>query len=217
MILHHIPYKSGSTAIHGAGSTTCFDGSTKPRRGDYVSFVKGRDGKGARDIRVVRRQHATRVRGRLENIVCLEQDDDTDSISNAGTARFIAATADQKEYNIDLSEVVSCSAALLKEKDAVEGVVYQGQVFGICRTTDLYLESKLGTKHKERPKLNLTVKRDRGGTIMAQSMMAKGPDGTTGFAAGWTNRTNPFVSEAEAKEGDAQADAGSPAEEEATA
>ena len=32
-----------------------------------------------------------------------------------------------------------------------------------------------------------------GGQIMAQSRMAKGPDGTNGFAHGWTSRLSPFV------------------------
>ena len=41
--------------------------------------------------------------------------------------------------------------------------------------------------------LNLTVKKDRGGTIMAQSMMAKGPDGTIGFKPGWTTRVSRYA------------------------
>ena len=32
---------------------------------------------------------------------------------------------------------------------------------------------------------------------MAQSMMAKGPDGTTGFAAGWTKRTSQYATASE--------------------
>ena len=48
---------------------------------------------------------------------------------------------------------------------------------------------------KERPKLNLTVKKElqgMGGQIMAQSSMARGPDGTNGFAPGWTTRVSLF-------------------------
>jgi hypothetical protein len=49
---------------------------------------------------------------------------------------------------------------------------------------------------KERPKLNLTVKKElqgMGGQIMAQSRMAKGPDGTNGFDYGWTTRMSKHV------------------------
>merc|ERR1712127_816200 len=35
-----------------------------------------------------------------------------------------------------------------------------------------------------------------GGQIMAQSRMAKGPDGTNGFAAGWTRRTSLYTAAA---------------------
>ncbi len=34
-----------------------------------------------------------------------------------------------------------------------------------------------------------------GGQIMAQSRMAKGPDGTNGFVKGWTTRLSVFVKE----------------------
>jgi hypothetical protein len=95
--------------------------------------------------------------------------------------------------------VVSCDDNVLKDKETVEGVLFEGKIYGVCRTCDLYLTSKLGTSRKERPKLNLTVKKDRGGKILAQSMMAKGPDGTNGFKAGWTMRTSQYASEAETK------------------
>lgn len=179
-------YKLGAVAIHGTGS----DDASNPRRGDLVSFVKARSGKhGARDIRIVNRKAANFVRGRIENII-LEKNDDPEII--IGTAKFIAATEKEETYDIDLSDVVSCHPSLLKEKDSVEGILHDGKLYGICRTTDLYLESKVGVGHKQRPKLNLTVKKDRGGKIMAQSMMAKGPDDTTGFAAGWTKRESKY-------------------------
>ena len=91
-----------------------------------------------------------------------------------------------------MTEIVSCDPSVLKDKEAVEGILYEGQIYGIARTADLYLESKLGIGHNERPKLNLTVKKDLGGKIVAQSMMAAGPDGSTGFAVGWTTRTSRF-------------------------
>ena len=184
-VLSRIGYKNGSIAIHGHGSTSSMDNSTNPRRGDLVSFIKGRKRKTARDIRVVKRETATLQRGRLENIQLV----DTEDKRNKGTAKFIAATEKQEVYDIDLAEIVSCAASILKEKESVEGILHEGRVYGLCRTSDLYLTSKIGSgKNKERPKLNLTVKRDRGGTIMAQSMMATGPNKTIGFQAGWTKR-----------------------------
>lgn len=72
----------------------------------------------------------------------------------------------------------------------------------VCRTKDIFLASSIGRKSsgssggiKERPKLNLTVKKElqgMGGQIMAQSRMAKGPDGTDGFVAGWTTRVSTY-------------------------
>ena len=65
----------------------------------------------------------------------------------------------------------------------------------VCRTRDLYLTSKVsGTGAGQRPKLNLTVKKElKDGLIMAQSGMAKGPDGTCGFVDGWTKRKSPYA------------------------
>ena len=183
-VLSHLNYRNGSIAIHGAGASSSMDGSTNPRRGDLVSFVKGRKRNAVRDIRVQTRQKATMQRGRLESINVVDNEEG----KNKGTAKFIAATERQEVYDVDLVEVVSCDAKVLKEKESVEGILHEGRIYGICRTCDLYLTSKLGTSHKERPRLNLTVKKDRGGTIMAQSMMAKGPDGTNGFKEGWTKR-----------------------------
>lgn len=113
-------------------------------------------------------------------------------------AKFIASTEKEEVYEINLAEIVSCDAKVLKEKEPVEGILHDGKIFGVCRTSDLYLTSKLGTSHKERPKLNLTVKKNRGGTIMAQSGMAKGPDGTNGFKAGWTTRKSQYATDVEA-------------------
>jgi hypothetical protein len=67
----------------------------------------------------------------------------------------------------------------------------------VCRFDDLYLATSVGgSGPKERRKLNLTVKRELqglGGKIIAQSGMAKGPDGTSGFVPGWTSRQSPFI------------------------
>ena len=162
-----LPYKNGAIAIHGDGSSSSIDGSSNPRRGDLVSFVKARKNTAVRDVRLVTRRAAKFVQGRLENIERL------DSPKNLGTAKFISATEKEEEYEVDLKEVISCDVSTLKEKESVEAILHEGKLYGICRTADLYLESKLGTKNKERPKLNLSVKKNRGGKIMAQSMMAK--------------------------------------------
>ena len=43
-----------------------------------------------------------------------------------------------------------------------------------------------------------------GGQIMAQSRMAKGPDGTSGFADGWTRRRSPHAEKEKEKEAEAK-------------
>ena len=202
-ILSRLNYKTGTIAIHGAGVTSSMDGSTNPKRGDLVSFIKGRNTKTARDIRLVKREEAFLQRGRLENIRVIHTEDK----KNKGKAQFIASTENQEVYDIDLAEVVSCAASILKEKESVEGILHEGKVYGLCRTSDLYLTSKLvggSGKNRERPKLNLNVKRNRGGTIMAQSMMAKGPDGTIGFKAGWTNRVSLYATNDDGEETEAE-------------
>ena len=173
-------YRNGALAIQGVGS---FTGTTTPKRGDAVSFSVARNGKTPRDIRLVDQKTAHLLRGRLVNIELGSE--------GGGTAKFISSTESEEEYSISLAEVISCEPSVLKEDESVEGIVHDGAIFGLCRTVDLYLESKLGSNHKERPKLNLTVKKDLAGKIMAQSMMAKGPDGTNGFTTGWTKRVSP--------------------------
>ena len=85
----------------------------------------------------------------------------------------------------------------------------------VCRTKDIFLTSSIGRKSsggssvgpKERPKLNLTVKKELQGMggqmIMAQSRMAKGPDGTNGFAPGWTTRVSTHSTTEEKEDEDA--------------
>ena len=163
----HVPYKTGGVAIHGTGAVSSIDGSSNLRRGDLVSFMKSKNGNTARDIRLVKKQEATMIRGRLENL------DKCVLPEKTGTVTFIAANEGEEKFTVDVSEVVSCDPSVLKERETVEALNLDGKLFGICRTADLYLESKLGGNHKERPKLNLAVKKDRGGKIIAQSMMAK--------------------------------------------
>jgi cold shock CspA family protein len=184
-----LPYKSGAIAIHGAGSTSVSDTKAQgPRRGDLVSFVKANSGRGVRDVRVVAKGAGNLVRGCLVDVK-IQRDSHL-----LGTANFVAATDGEEVCPIELSEVISCDVSLLKEKEAVEGLLHEGKIYGVCRTRDLFLESKLGVSHKERPKLNLTVRKAKGGKIMAQSGMAKGPDGTNGFAKGWTTRLSKYNS-----------------------
>lgn len=155
-----------------------------PKRGDLVTFSKGKNGT-AKDIRVVTKSAAEMVKGRLSQL-------DVDQ----GRATFHVTSPDENTYCIHLSQVVSCDVKLLKEDTPVEGILHQNQIVGICRTADLYLESAIGSGRRERPKLNLTVKKELqglGGKIIAQSCMAKGPDGTKGFPSGWTTRISRYT------------------------
>ena len=167
----HIHYTIASIA--GRASDT-------PKRGDIVSFTKGKNSK-AKDTRIVSKAFAQRVKGRLTKLD-LEKE----------TAEFQSLT-DSRTYDVNLSEVVSCETRVLKEGTAVEGVLHDGFIVGICRNSDLYLESTIAGGKKERPKLNLNVKVGLGGKIIAQSCMAKGPDGTLGFNLGWTTRISKYA------------------------
>lgn len=201
-------YKRGSVAIHGSGSSAPGDEETFPKRGDLVSFVRSKkEGGGLKDVRTMKRDATTLLVGKLTKIQhgSLTQSSLPSSIDpiQMGSAKFIVDDGKDTQitYDILLSEVVGCDVSVLKENESVEAILHEGALYGICRTSDLYLESKVmgggpgsaRKKDKQRPKLNLTVKKDRGGTIMAQSMMAKGPDGTNGFPPGWTTRVSRLV------------------------
>lgn len=186
----YLRYRSDALAIHGKGSSTSSDIESKPRRGDLVSFVKSKKGtKHIRDIRIVERGAGKLIRGLLQGLM-------KDDSGQGGSAKFVCLEGDDT-YDVDLSKIVACIPSGLKEKEPVEGMLHGGILYGVCRVADLYLETKSGSSRRERPKLNLAVKKDRGGTIMAQSMMAKGPDDTNGFAAGWTTRTSKYVQDPE--------------------
>ena len=182
-------YKTGSLALYGAGASSPTDSKSNPKRGDLVSFAKTKNGHGIRDIRIVTKGHGELVRGNLKNIVKSENEE------TLGTAKFVIGSEEGPVYDVPLDRIISCDSSVLKENETVEGILYEGSVYGICRSSDLHLESKFGVGHKSRPKLNLNVKKDRGGQIMAQTMMAMGPDGTTGFSKGWTTRRSQYVSE----------------------
>jgi hypothetical protein len=185
----YLQYKLGAVAVIGPGSASIGDETTFPRRGDLVSFVEGRSTNTVRDIRIVNRGFAPLVSGHLENINFKA----SDGGPAKGCATFVMGGEEEKRFDVDLARVVSCDPSMLKEKDVVEGILYENEIYGLARSVDLYLETKMSFGKKERPKLNLTVKKDRGGTIMAQSMMARGPDGTNGFAPGWTTRVSLFA------------------------
>ncbi|KAL7537384.1 hypothetical protein ACHAXR_007788 [Thalassiosira sp. AJA248-18] len=191
----HLRYKLSSMASRGSSNRS--DG---PKRGDLVSFGKTRGANLVKDIRIQKMGAATSVRGVLVDI---NTNDDT---------AVLVSSENETRYEIKLSEVVSCGKSLLKDKEQVDGILHEGKIFGVCRTKDIYLSSSIGRNSsgssgglKERPKLNLTVKKElqgMGGKIMAQSRMAKGPDGTNGFAPGWTKRVSLYVEEEEEEEED---------------
>ena len=181
-------YQPGAAMAAGAKSLT-------PRRGDLVSFVRTMNQSGTtsahdsvviREVRLMTRSAALLVRGKVE----WRQGGDT---SDARMLRFVGDDDPTTTYDVRATEIVSCDTMLIQDQECVEGILYEGQLYGIARLTDLYVESKYsGANNKERPKLNLTVKKDLGGKIVAQSMMAKGPDGTNGFVPGWTPRVSRF-------------------------
>merc|ERR1712154_145489 len=123
---------------------------------------------------------ATLLRGRLSAI-------------DGDKATFIGDSENEEQkYAVRMQDVVSCDKSLLKDLEPVEALVHDERLYGICRTKDLFLESKI-TSSGTRPKLNLTVRKGLGGKIQAQSMMAKGPDkGTNGFKKGWTTRVSKY-------------------------
>lgn len=162
--------------------------NSAPRRGDLVSFTRCKQSKKIKDIRVIKKSAASVVKGHLEKVDIMKK-----------TAVLVPQgnTSDGDTFDVSLDQVVSCSVKLVKEKESVEGIIWNGKVVGVCRASDLYLDTKLERK-KERPKLNLTVKRDRGGKIVAQSSLAKGPDGGNGFRDGWTKRVSSYNGKAAA-------------------
>lgn len=179
----HIRYTLSSV---GNRNTT---GDT-PKRGDLVTFTKGKNGM-AKDISVVTKSAAKIVNGCLSK---LQMED------NLAIFTCTTTNNDNQMYNVNLSQVISCDARVLKEETPVEGILHEDKIVGICRTDDLYLKKSatVGSGLRERPKLNLTVKKELqknlGGKIIAQSCMAKGPDGTMGFHSGWTDRISRFIS-----------------------
>lgn len=169
------------STLHVAYGNETLKNGHPPRRGDLVSFVRSHGSGNAKDVKLIKKSAADLVKGRLRGV------DKTN-----GLATFVPVDFDgPSSFPLKSSEVLGCAFHLLKDNESVEGVVHRGRLHGVCRAADLYLETKMG-KRTERPRLNLAVKKGTGGKIIAQSCMAKGPDGTNGFPDGWTERVSAY-------------------------
>jgi hypothetical protein len=93
-------------------------GESNPKRGDKVSFVKGKGNK-ARDVRVIQSGIAPRVKGKLIEIN-----------TATGTSMFVK---DESETTVavKLSDVVGCNPSVLKDEVTVEGIEYEDLIVGI--------------------------------------------------------------------------------------
>ena len=146
------------------------------RRGMYVSFSVGKAG-AAKDV-----QEATIKQGieTLTEFKGIVEEVKVDGLVVAGE-------------EVAGDKVVGCLLSGFKKGDEVEGFRRGEEVWGVARSRDLRLSK---APSKTRPKLNLSVKsslKAMGADIMAQSKMAAGPDGTTGFKDGWTSRASDYV------------------------
>jgi cold shock CspA family protein len=103
-----ISYINSSTVGRSEGSDT-------PKRCDLVCFSKNKGGK-ARDIRILKRGAIEVCKGRLEGIDI-----------ECNSAKFLTPS---DEYTISLSDVISCDKTLLKENENVEGILYEGKIYG---------------------------------------------------------------------------------------
>ena len=176
-LLQHVPYKSSSIVGNSFMAAKKDFGSSAQqqqqqiKRGDLVCFnyKKGT----VKDLRLLEQQKAVLVKAVLSKI-------------NAGVGIL---THDNSTTTIHMSEIVGCEIGQLTEGTEVEFVSYQNQAFGVARIKDLYLAKP----RTSRLKLNLKVKKQMGGVVQSQSKMARGPDGTYGFAPGWTTRQSEYT------------------------
>jgi len=150
--------------------------SETPRRGDLVSFSKGKGGL-ANKVRLKKKADAEQVRGTLK-AVDIEKKSFSFQISN-----------DKRVLDADLKEVVGCHFAALKEGDLMEGILYNNKLYGLARVRDLVLDTKVLKKGSERPRLNVNMKHDTNKNYV----QAEGPDGTVGFRSGWTKRKSRYI------------------------
>ena len=112
---------SAIVAVRGFTSGANSRRNDGPRRGDLVTFSKPRGATLAKDIRVEKPSAATSVRGVL-----------TDIRKESDAAVFTVSSDNDTEtrYDIRLTDVVSCDKALLKDKEQVDGILHEGQIFG---------------------------------------------------------------------------------------
>jgi len=172
-----------------------------PKRGEFVSFHYIKGGK-VKDVKLLKNypkglksSSAKKLIGTLTNIdkdhkmaTFQTQADDSNTVGSS--------------YTISTNEILGCDLSSLKSTTQVEAMYYQNNVYGVCRLSDLYLASSSSKtssittpNSKARPRLNLTVRKELGGKVVAQSSMAKGPShggGNYGFLKGWTNRCSRF-------------------------
>merc|ERR1712238_292696 len=114
-----IPYRNEAIGMN-VGAHLADDSSPNPRRGDLVTFLKERNSNGARDVRIISRASATLVRGNMKNIDFGTNTANLISTTDASHENS-GSTDKQREYDIDLEDVISCNPKLLKDNEEVEG------------------------------------------------------------------------------------------------
>lgn len=169
-----------------------------PKRGEFVSFSYIKGGK-VKDIKPLRNYHdkssISKVVGILNHVDKEHQTAVFQDQKNASPS--LDDKDDLPSYpTISTKEILGCDFTSLSPTTLVEGILYQSNIYGVCRHSDLYLVSKSkisSSNNKQRPRLNLSVRKELGGKVVAQSSMAKGPIGSTiGFVKGWTTRCSDF-------------------------
>jgi hypothetical protein len=122
----HVSYNKAAVLISvGQDSDT-------PRRGELAVFSQSSKGVG-KGVRVIQKNAAQLIRGNLTKINLIDK-----------TAVFIEENLSDKNGNLKeflfpLSEIVSCQPNMLKDLERVEGILYESNIYGVCRTSDLYL------------------------------------------------------------------------------
>ena len=114
----HIGYKFSSLASRFHSTDVKTGRPDGPKRGDLVSFSKARGSQLVKDIRIAEQGAATRVTGTLI------------SVNEVADSAIFVSTERGMKYEVNLIEVVSCDKALIKENEKVEGILYEGKIFG---------------------------------------------------------------------------------------
>lgn len=201
--------------------------SYHPKRGEFVSFHYNKGGK-VKDVKLLKNNlkesttstlsfpssAVTKLIGTLTSIdkerqTAIFQLDNNHHKNNNDSSKLSSPSS--SSYTISTEEILGCNMSSLTSTTQVEAMCYQNNIYGICRLSDLYLalsknKSKTSTispnfkgQQQQRPRLNLTVRKELGGKVIAQSSMAKGPStdsggdgGNHGFVTGWTKRCSRF-------------------------